>query len=579
MESARWPLVPGLLLLVSLCAVTLSGCSEPPPVAGTEGDPTSVAVLLSQANAEMETIIGTISNTPPTSPAGINFSAPLAKYEQVLEQEPANATANFGAGLLGLLSLTYDSEVNAAFTEWKDYLTDRVPFESGPAALSPLGIPTALTAGRGAYRLPYAIVPLTTVALARSTRVAADPQISRVQNILRDRVLPRLTIAIARLGVVAAQPGFVFTVTHELQGDPDALPIEIDNTDLLASKAAAELLAAACHAAVAYDLGFATYDGPGLVSALSPGGSWLKLRTDGAAQMSNSRVMLVAALADVEASLASFQAETDNQNDDFIVGISPADREEILLNVGKVRDGITNGITLTEDWDQNPSTAKTPLTIRLDRLFSDPIADWKAVLPPYVVTTTTGSLSGQWEADWQPRQLTVVIDSDSAGAGYYSGYCWIEVSGGQVSGSGFGGSEVLRAPFAATVQQEYLRIQALPGYGGECYIYVNLYGSYLHTGSNQVTVDWYSQYYLSGHFVSVPVITWNADSYDGWTWNITAMNGLFPDITTSPELLSTFGYHRTWWRKTLVFDWAEGSDGWSPRSTPRPPLPAVARRR
>ena len=507
-------------------------------------------------------------DTPPTSPASVNFSAPLSKYEQVLAQEPTNATANFGAGLLGLLSLSYDSEVNAAFTEWKNYLKDHVPFEAGTSASSPLGIPTALTAGRGAYRLPFAIIPLTSVALARSTRVAVDPQISRVQAILRDRVLPRLTIAIARLGLAAAQPNFVFTVTPGMQDDPQATPIEIDPTDLLAAKAAAELLASACHSAVAYDLGFATYDSPGLVNALSPGGSWLKLRTDGAAQMLGSQAMLQASLNDVDASIASLRAETDDQNNDFIKGLSSADCDEILLDVSKVREGVTSGITMNEDWDQNASTPKTDLNIRLDRLFTNPVADWKAVLPPYAVSTTQRSLSRQWESESGTRPQTVVIDS----AGDYSGYYWLSANSGQAPDEYFYGPEVMLAPLSAAAQQELLRISAKTGFTGDYNITINFETTHLIAGTQSITVSWYDGYYLSGQSVYVPVITWTANSYAQWTWNVAALNNLLPDITTSAELLSTFGYDPSWWSKTLVLDWT-GS------SAPVLPQHLVARRR
>jgi hypothetical protein len=570
MKPTRWPLVAGLLFLVSLTALALLGCGKSKDtVAGPPPTPTPVDELLAQANTALETILGNLTATPPTRPSDVNFSVPLSKYEQVLAQEPANPTANFGAGLLGVLSLSYDSEVNAAFTEWKNYLQDHVPFETGAAPSSPLGIPTALTPGRAAYRLPFSIVPLTTVALARSTRVAADPQISRVQAILRDRVLPRLTVAITRLGQAAADPAFVFVVTPAMQGDPDASPIELDPTDLLAFKAAAELLAAACHSAVSYNLGFASYDSPGLISGLSPGGSWLKLRSDGATHMLGARTMLLASLDDVDASIASLQAETDDQDDDFIgKGISPADIDDILLHVGQVREGLTSGITLNEDWDQNAATPKTDLTIRVDRLFTNPVADWKAILPPYAVSTEQRPLSGYWQAESGTRQVTAVLDS----AGYYYGNYWRTASSGQPMEEYFYGPEDMRAPLSAAAQQEYLRISAKSGFTGDYGISINYEYAYLNAGSQLITVSWYDDYYLGAQNVYVPVITWTANSYDQWTWNVAALNGLFPGITSSPEMLSTFGYDPAWWSKTLVLDWTGNG-------APVPPRLAVARRR
>ena len=59
-------------------------------------------------------------------------------------------------------------------------------------------------------------------------------------------------------------------------------PIEIDNTDLLALAAACELLASACHVAVAYDFNFAAYDSASLYTAVQQGSPWLALATGGA---------------------------------------------------------------------------------------------------------------------------------------------------------------------------------------------------------------------------------------------------------------------------------------------------------
>src|SRR5262249_22379244 len=98
--------------------------------------------------------------------------------------------ARFGLAVLGLLILTSDTEVNAAFDEWKTYLQTRVPFEVTPTPRAPLGIPAGFTPGRDALDLPFDRVPLALVALARSPLVAPDPQLARLQAILHDRALP-----------------------------------------------------------------------------------------------------------------------------------------------------------------------------------------------------------------------------------------------------------------------------------------------------------------------------------------------------------------------------------------------------
>jgi hypothetical protein len=335
-----------------------------------------------------------------------------------------------------------------------------------------------------------------------------------------------------------------------MQGDPEASPVEIDRTDILALEAAAELLAAACRAAVAYDLGFASYDSTGLVNALKRGGRWLKLRNDGASQLQGAQDMLVASLDDVVASVSSFRAETDLQDDDFIKGISQASGDSILSRVAQVRQGLTAGYTLVADWDGQSGTPPTPLTIRFDRLFTQPIQDWKAVLPGYTVSTLRRSLQPQTAWESGTSMQTAQLDLPCVCSGYY----YLYVSPGYPPQEYFSGPDSLRTPLRTAAQEQYQRVAAVSGFTGECNVSTSFDGS-LGAGTQSIMVHWEVYYGVARAVVFVPVITWDADSYAEWIWNVAALNGLFPDLTTSAGLLSTFGYEPASWTKTLVLDW------------------------
>jgi len=517
---------------------------------------------LADANAQLETALYNLSFANPQRPADINLSVPLAKFEQVLTSDPSCAQANFGAAVLGLLSLSYDSEVNAAFDEWKTYLQARVPFQVGAAtaarrSLMPLGVPTTFVPGSAAYRLPFDLVPLSLLAQARASQVAVDPQISRTQAILRDRALPKLTQAIARLDAAARTPGFRFVVTPLMQGDAGATPVEIDRTDLLALKAAAEMLAAGCHMAVSYDLGFVTYDDAGLVAALSPGGSWLKLASGGAGHMAGAQASMVASIEDVRSSLSSLVSETDPQDDDLIKrgpgGLTTAEIDSVLSRLDQVKQGLTVGFTMLADWDQNSGTPDSYLNIRCDRLFTSPVPDWKALLPGYTVAAVTRALDRGDRYEWGSSVQSVQIDT----LGWYYGSHNLSVHPyGTYEDSS--GSPELQAALRAAANEQYLRIHALSGFGGVCYINTSFPTTYLNPGRQGITVSWWAYYTFSATQVYVPEITWAANSYPEWIWPDPTMHGLLPGIATSDQFLGTFGYDPASWSKTVVLDWTAG---------------------
>ena len=99
---------------------------------------------------------------------------------------------------------------------------------------------------------------------------------------------------------VASDPSYRFIVSPHMQGDDQASPVEIDRTDFLALRAAASLLAAACHVAVSYELGFSSYDSTALVQALTRGSGWLALRSGGTAHMRSAGEALLASVDDLD---------------------------------------------------------------------------------------------------------------------------------------------------------------------------------------------------------------------------------------------------------------------------------------
>lgn len=536
---------------VALCSATAlltlaCGSSEGPT--GPPADPDQARALVRQANTALETILFDLVNGNPQYPRDVDFTAPAGLYAQALQADSGNLDAHFGVGLTGLLTLTTDTEVNSAFDEWKLYLDNHSPFEVPTGTGRLLGVPVGLATGAAGLRLPFDLVPLSVVGAARLPLLGADPQISRVQAILREKALPALASARAHLQTTASDPGYVFVVTPRMQGDDLEIPRELDRTDVLALRAACSLLEAACRIAVSYELGFAAYDSVTLVSNLQRGSGWLALGNGGAGHMQAARTAFFDATDDVDRSLVSLLAETDLQDDDIIkIGpndLARADVDSIRANLPNVRDALQSGYTRTDDWDNDPLTPDAPLRMNLGNWFTNPVQDWKALWPTYEVSTERRFDHVRFHYDGGQAPIEVTI----ASAGNYNAYYW--VYGPKIFGS-YSGDEVLRQPVTAFLDEriaalDFSRLHSLDAYAS--------FSGFLNPGTQNILIDW-NIWYSTGRVVLVPVITWTATTFENWIFPDPTLGGLLPDMQTTSQLMATFGIEAGQWERRWVLNW------------------------
>jgi hypothetical protein len=583
---------PFALILLTFALALFAGCSKDNPAkpkapadCGGLSNSECAAQKVLQANDALESILYTSLIGNPQRPDDVDVRVPLALYRAALDLDPSNNDAHFGVAVLELLALSADEEVNAAFDEWKAYLDQHVPFEASNAAagpLRPLGVPLAFSGARTALALPFDVVARSVLAEARASMALADPQLARVQAILRDRALPRLTDARNHLGIVAADANYRFIVTPRMQGDEDASAAEVDRTDVLALRAACGLLTAACDVAVSYELNFAAYDSTSLVQAFRPGSGWLTLRTDGAAHMSEARTALLGSIDDVDAAITSLLAETDNQDDD-VIKIDPydfrrQDLDSIQAHLPDVRSALDGGYTRVEDWDSDPFTPPVSLTFRVGALFTNPVPDWKALFPPYTATARrqVARTSYPWNSGTTPKTVTLTYSS------YFSAYYGINVYDGQIYPFYSYGDDSLLAAAQDVVMERLALAQAQPGWDGSFYGSASFYGN-LNAGTQEVPFSWWDSYGVATRYVFVPVITWDAATFDQWEWPDPTLHGLLPDMGSSAQLLGTFGITADQWTREVVLDWTDVNPGSLspplPSSTPRLPRTVAARPR
>jgi len=397
-----------------------------------------------------------------------------------------------------------------------------------------------------------------------------DPQLSRIQAILNDRVRPRLDEAVARLTTVAADPNYRFLVSGKMRGDVTATPLEIDHSDILALRGAARLLGAACDVATAYNLSFATYDSVGVVNALTQTSGWMSLATGGAARMQAAYTATLAAADDASAAITSILAETDDQDDDVLkkppdaAGIAElVDWRDNQIPQGK--SDFTNGFTMTNDWDGDPATPETDLEIHPATLFTNPVPDWKALLPPYHVRAEQRPLGVYFAF----RDGAVALDFDAPSPGdYYAAYTlWVE--NGTVLTDQFSGTAEFEASMRARGTTVVDSVKALMGFAGTAYFSSYFTGT-LPAGPQTVIYTWYAQWSQSTADVFVPVITWNAPDFASWLWPDPTMHGLFPLLGTPADFNTTFGVSAAKWTPEVVLDWTSLTQGFFPPVGPRP---------
>ncbi len=543
--------VPNWSLLSNVCANDSSWVP----------DSTGADAVVAQANALLEQLLYDQINGPdPERPGDIDFREPRDLYNQALALDPENRHAHFGAAVTALMALSADPEVNAAFDEWKAYLDERVPFEVGNTAMRPLGVPVDLSRGRTAFRLPFDLVPAVLLATSRSASMTADPQISRVQAILAERVLPALTSAQGHLDRFRNATDYEFTVTGRMQGDEEADHVIVDRTDLLALRAGCDLLSAACRIAVSYELGLTAYDSLSMQEAMTRGSGWMALRSGGAAHMQQAHEDLLSAVSDLDEAIASLLDEHDDGNQDYdLIKIGPddlsaADVESVRVHLPDVVNALGTGITRTEDWDGDPATPEVPLRIAVGALLSDPVPDWKELLPPYTVRVERRPWNPSYRYDAAYTDGSVEVPQ----TGEYNGQAFLHVRGFAPAESSFTGIDLLRASLMAAARARLAELGTVSGWGGHAEIRAR-YHAYLFAGANDLRIASNESYNLADRFVYIPVLTWNATEFASWTWPDPTLHGLLPDMLSTGQVLELFGYEPGQWEREVVLDWSGGA--------------------
>jgi hypothetical protein len=236
------------------------------------------------------------------------------------------------------------------------------------------------------------------------------PTLEEHQALVSDFVEPALVDALSLLGEVD-DPEFVFFLTPGMQGeDPIGTPtLELDQSEVLALRAALETAVASIDVFLAYRTVPSPYGPAGFSAAMEEGSTFLSLDPGEAGRLTDARERLLRAVDLMDRAFDFMVAETDDQADD-VVRYEPAgppfdcdleytgrafpcrmnrldvqDVRDVLADIGGMLAGpytVVRGIGLGSDDD----FLLQDVVVDASKFFVSPISDLKALLPAYEVS-------------------------------------------------------------------------------------------------------------------------------------------------------------------------------------------------
>ena len=370
-----------------------SSCDTTP----TSNDPAAAKEKSTQAYAEMEDLFAA-----PGSIQDKDFTAAEKLYKDAVAADPNNPTANFGAAFTHILATFADTAIKNAINRWEDNPVGPgepvVPIGSQNSLLH-FGIPT----GTKEMSIPTKVLGTNLVKIIR-TATSDPPTIAEMQNLLRDRLLPRIDYALARLAVVEQHPDFELRISGKMQGDVGKKDVYLDLTEVFVMDAMIQGMKALVEQFLVFKFEMNDYTTKSAVIALQQNNpNFFVLASDGNTHAHNVHSSLITAVGKIRSGVNFLKSETDDQSDDIIKrgssGIAVKDLDTVLTYLDKIETALTGTFSVElkdADSDNNDYTIQISLNNFFNNLPQNPKQAW---LPAYSVDSTShGDLHIKWQA-------------------------------------------------------------------------------------------------------------------------------------------------------------------------------------
>ncbi|OGF10436.1 MAG: hypothetical protein A2W00_01430 [Candidatus Eisenbacteria bacterium RBG_16_71_46] len=301
-----------------------------------------------------------------------------AQFRTAVAKDPSNPRGNIGAAVTEVALVESDPDVNRILGD--------LGITGVPPIPSPLGAfgPRERSIGR------FSLVPrhdYDPMRIGRSVfglllrATANPPAVSEIQDVIKTRIMSRLSYAESRLNVVEQNPNFVWKIPPAVTGEPDS--VEVDLGDVLLVDAVINLVQGPLGLVVAYNFD-ADYENLDAEMLLAPGSPWATLHPDGAAQLSEAYTSLLTADTRIHAAEQSIQGETDEQSDDLVP--QSVDLSEIIAGLDEMANALEHQITVSV---RDYQGGNLDVELSAGVFFTSPIQDWKPKLPFHTFDPTT----------------------------------------------------------------------------------------------------------------------------------------------------------------------------------------------
>ena len=534
------------LLICAATLFTLTGCSSDDDEKTGGGNPDP---LVTEANIALENVLYELVNSSVEQPEDIDFTQAYNLFQNALSIDDQHVGANFGAGVLEVVMLSRNPQVQDFFDRLSAFMDSGSYFEvpSGSAVFSGKTPSVTPVFRFGDLSMPV-LAPLTITRRMCRNLDNNEPTITELQSLCANYILPKIATALQRLNIVAGSNAFTFMVTPRMQGDSLEDAVEIDQTEIRLTVAALNGAAALLNHFCAYNLNFPTYDGPAMQQAFSQGSSFAALVSGGANRMTAARQYWLNALDKLESAIYFLEHETDDQSNDAIRidpydNLSQANIDSIKHYLPLVRECLNSSHTFALDMDGDPWTPAEDIEISLAALFNNPVNDLKNLFPPYIVTLDTRAV----HSDWISHQDLVSANVQIPQAGYYYWNRYLQMTYGVISYQG-GDTTAFSAPaWNAAFNQKTAELSGKP------YAYLSMY-FYRSLSAGTQILDTYLNYSYEEPAQErfTPRITWQANSFAEWILPNPTMNGIFPGMTDA-RFKSLFSITAEDWEQTTTW--------------------------
>lgn len=332
-----------------------------------------------------------------------SFEATRQFFQQAVDEDPTNETAQFGLAITTIFVMEDHSEIRDLADRWDVWLqTHSIDDLSG---IDLLGAADPFFWPRASLPLDMRGLPLgrltdfdqmRRVLIPQQTALQEfPPTLSEHQNLLRDVIQPELVGALTALNAIES-PQFVFIITERMQGETpaEADPLELDLTEILALRAVLEGSLALVDAALAYVAEPSPWGAAGFGAAFETGSTFATLASDGAELLLDAQERVVRGIDLLEQGLDNLVAETDDQSNDIIKydptgfggfneddGLNSQDVQDARDFLADAKAAVQGPRTVTEDF----GLGEVALVVDASKFFTDPIQDLKTLLPDYEV--------------------------------------------------------------------------------------------------------------------------------------------------------------------------------------------------